>query len=138
MRMRLKISAVLFCCGAGAAADAAALLLRPRCLGHRRRVWLAAHRVPGQHRQPQHASGLTLMKGTLPSHRAACPEAEHAWRQGLMDGALGCPEQAIKDSLDALPGGERTQIGFLTFDATLHFYNLKASLTQPQMMVRAP
>ena len=45
--------------------------------------------------------------------------------------------QAIKDSLDGLPGGERTQIGFLTFDSTLHFYNLKSSLTQPQMMVSA-
>jgi hypothetical protein len=53
-----------------------------------------------------------------------------------MDVVLMVLGQAIKESLDALPGGERTQIGFLTFDSTLHFYNLKASLTQPQMMVR--
>ena len=31
----------------------------------------------------------------------------------------------IKASLDKLPGFPRTQIGFLTFDSTLHFYNLK-------------
>ena len=51
-------------------------------------------------------------------------------------GALPVICQAIKDSLDRLPGGERTQIGFLTFDSTLHFYNLASRLSQPQMMVR--
>lgn len=43
----------------------------------------------------------------------------------------------IKASLDKLLGFPRTQIGFMTFDSTLHFYNLKSSLTQPQMMVVA-
>ncbi len=38
--------------------------------------------------------------------------------------ALAC--ETIKSALDGLPGGERTQIGFLTFDAHLHFYNLSA------------
>ena len=50
-------------------------------------------------------------------------------------GALPVICQAIKDSLDRLPGGERTQVGFLTFDSTLHFYNLASRLSQPQMMV---
>lgn len=39
--------------------------------------------------------------------------------------------------LDRVPGDERTLVGFLTFDTTLHFYNLKPSLSQPQMMVIA-
>ncbi len=34
-----------------------------------------------------------------------------------------------------LPGDERTLVGFLTFDATLHFYNLKPGLGQPQSLV---
>ncbi|KAG0466603.1 hypothetical protein HPP92_018183 [Vanilla planifolia] len=34
--------------------------------------------------------------------------------------------KAIKSCLDSLPGFPRTQIGFLTFDSTLHFYGLKA------------
>ena len=51
-------------------------------------------------------------------------------------GALPVICQAIRDSLDRLPGGERTQIGFLTFDSTLHFYNLASRLSQPQMMAR--
>ena len=45
---------------------------------------------------------------------------------------------AIKESLDSLPGGDRTRIGFLTYDNHLQFYNLKASLSQPQMMVSIP
>ena len=32
----------------------------------------------------------------------------------------------IKSCLDELPGSSRTQIGFITFDSTLHFYNMKA------------
>ncbi|GIL72053.1 hypothetical protein Vretimale_545 [Volvox reticuliferus] len=42
---------------------------------------------------------------------------------------------SIKSCLDNLPGDERTLVGFLTFDSSLHFYNLKASLSQPQMLV---
>ena len=43
--------------------------------------------------------------------------------------------RAIKNSLDDLPGLPRTQIGFITFDSSVHFYNLKSSLTAPQMLV---
>ncbi len=53
----------------------------------------------------------------------------------VTSGALPVICQAIKDSLDKLPGGERTQVGFLTFDSTMHFYNLAPRLSQPQMMV---
>lgn len=31
----------------------------------------------------------------------------------------------IKSCLDELPGFPRTQIGFATFDSTIHFYNMK-------------
>ncbi|KAF9674793.1 hypothetical protein SADUNF_Sadunf10G0163900 [Salix dunnii] len=43
--------------------------------------------------------------------------------------------QTIKSCLDELPGYPRTQVGFITFDSTIHFYNMKSSLMQPQMMV---
>ncbi|KAL1211925.1 Protein transport protein SEC24 A [Cardamine amara subsp. amara] len=50
-------------------------------------------------------------------------------------GMLEVVAQTIKSCLDNLPGYPRTQIGFITFDSTLHFYNMKSSLSQPQMMV---
>lgn len=34
-----------------------------------------------------------------------------------------------------LPGDTRTRVGFLTFDNTIHFYNLQEGLSQPQMLV---
>lgn len=41
----------------------------------------------------------------------------------------------MKNTIDNLPGDSRTQIGFLTYDRTVHFYNLRSGLQQPQMMV---
>ena len=41
----------------------------------------------------------------------------------------------LLESLDKLPGDTRTQIGFITFNSSIHFYNLSDSLSQPQMMV---
>ena len=35
--------------------------------------------------------------------------------------------QTIKSCLNELPGSTRTQIGFITFDSTIHFYNMKVS-----------
>lgn len=35
--------------------------------------------------------------------------------------------ETIKSCLDDLPGFPRTQIGFITYDSTIHFYNMKAS-----------
>jgi hypothetical protein len=34
-----------------------------------------------------------------------------------------------------LPGDSRTRIGFMTFDSTVHFYNLQEGLSQPQMLI---
>ncbi|XP_058853252.1 protein transport protein Sec24A-like isoform X2 [Acipenser ruthenus] len=43
--------------------------------------------------------------------------------------------QSLLDSLSLLPGDTRTKIGFITFDSTVHFYNLQEGLSQPQMLV---
>ncbi|KAL4641601.1 protein transport protein Sec24B isoform X4 [Arapaima gigas] len=43
--------------------------------------------------------------------------------------------QSLLENLDKLPGDTRTRVGFVTFDSTIHFYNLQDSLSQPQMLV---
>ncbi|KAH7528336.1 protein transport protein SEC24 A [Ziziphus jujuba] len=53
----------------------------------------------------------------------------------VRSGMIEVVAKTIKSCLDDLPGFPRTQIGFATFDSTIHFYNMKSSLTQPQMMV---
>jgi protein transport protein SEC24 len=50
-------------------------------------------------------------------------------------GMLASCVRAIKDSLASLPGLPRTLIGFMTFDTSIHFYNLKSTLKAPQMLV---
>ncbi|KAL9231495.1 hypothetical protein vseg_006720 [Gypsophila vaccaria] len=53
----------------------------------------------------------------------------------VRSGMLEVVAQTIKSCLDELPGFPRTQIGFITYDSAIHFYNMKSTLTQPQMMV---
>ncbi|XP_065848459.1 protein transport protein SEC24 A-like [Euphorbia lathyris] len=53
----------------------------------------------------------------------------------VRSGMLEIVAQTIRSCLDDLPGFPRTQIGFITYDSTIHFYNMKSSLVQPQMMV---
>ncbi|KAL0390969.1 UNVERIFIED_CONTAM: protein transport protein Sec24-like [Sesamum calycinum] len=53
----------------------------------------------------------------------------------VKSGMIEVMAQTIKSCLDSLPGYPRTQIGFITYDSTIHFYNMKSSLMQPQMMV---
>jgi hypothetical protein len=48
-------------------------------------------------------------------------------------GMVSVVSSTIKACLDQLPGDERTMVGFITFDASLHFYNLKANLAAPQV-----
>ncbi|KAJ8015533.1 hypothetical protein DPEC_G00027120 [Dallia pectoralis] len=43
--------------------------------------------------------------------------------------------QTLLENLDRIPGDTRTRVGFVTFDSTVHFYNLHESLSQPQMLV---
>lgn len=42
---------------------------------------------------------------------------------------------AIKESLDTLQNMPRAQMGVITFDSSIHFYNLKAGLAAPQLLV---
>ncbi|TKY58845.1 transport protein Sec24 [Spatholobus suberectus] len=53
----------------------------------------------------------------------------------VRSGMIEVVANTIKSCLDELPGFPRTQIGFATFDSTIHFYNMKSSLAQPQMLV---
>ncbi|XP_077434311.1 protein transport protein Sec24B [Vanacampus margaritifer] len=43
--------------------------------------------------------------------------------------------ESLLENLDKLPGDSRTKVGFLTFDCSVHFYNLQEGLSQPQMLV---
>jgi len=48
-------------------------------------------------------------------------------------GMVAVVAETIKSCLQQLPGDERTMVGFITYDSTLHFYNLKANLAAPQV-----
>ncbi|KAM4620657.1 protein transport protein Sec24A isoform 2-T3 [Polymixia lowei] len=43
--------------------------------------------------------------------------------------------QSLLDNINALPGDSRTKVGFITFDSTIHFYNLQEGFSQPQMLI---
>lgn len=53
----------------------------------------------------------------------------------ISSGMIQSAVNAIKASLDEIPGSPRTQVGFITFDQHIHFYNMKSSLSAPQMLV---
>ncbi|CAK4085636.1 unnamed protein product [Aphanomyces euteiches] len=55
--------------------------------------------------------------------------------QAVASGMVAVAADTIKRELDNLPGAPRTRVGFITFDSAVHFYNLKAGLNSPQMMV---
>jgi protein transport protein SEC24 len=53
----------------------------------------------------------------------------------VRSGMLHSVAEAIRRSLDDLPGRGRTKIGFITYDNSVHYYNLAPDLSAPQMMV---
>ena len=55
-------------------------------------------------------------------------------QNAVASGMLATAAQTIKACLDNLPGQGRTQIGFVAFDSAVHFFNLKSTLSQPQML----
>mmetsp|Transcript_16435 Transcript_16435/g.23990 ORF Transcript_16435/g.23990 Transcript_16435/m.23990 type:complete len:134 (-) Transcript_16435:221-622(-) len=50
-------------------------------------------------------------------------------------GMLASAANAIKNSSDDLPDGDRTMVGFITCDTAVHYYALKPGMANPQMMV---
>ncbi len=58
----------------------------------------------------------------------------NAVASGMLQSAVNAI-QATLQSLNGAHTGDRTQVGFLTFDSALHFYNLKPTLSRPQMLV---
>mmetsp|Transcript_1650 Transcript_1650/g.2355 ORF Transcript_1650/g.2355 Transcript_1650/m.2355 type:complete len:1216 (-) Transcript_1650:445-4092(-) len=58
--------------------------------------------------------------------------------QAVRSGMLASASKAILNSLDDLPGGTRTMIGFITYDNAVHYYSLKpGEKSNPQMVVVA-
>eukprot|EP00752_Nemacystus_decipiens_P003181 g2944.t1 len=53
----------------------------------------------------------------------------------VASGMVHVAAETIKACLDGLPGEERTMVGFCTFNSSVHYYNLKSNLSQPQMLV---
>jgi protein transport protein SEC24 len=53
----------------------------------------------------------------------------------IASGMIKVLVDTIKSSLDKLQGASRTQVGFITYDSSVHFYSLKSSLKAPQMFV---
>uniref|UniRef100_A0A3B5B0W1 Protein transport protein Sec24A-like n=1 Tax=Stegastes partitus TaxID=144197 RepID=A0A3B5B0W1_9TELE len=43
--------------------------------------------------------------------------------------------ESLLENINALRGDSRTKVGFITFDSTIHFYNLQEGLSQPQMLI---
>jgi protein transport protein SEC24 len=50
-------------------------------------------------------------------------------------GMLECVAAAIRANLDKLPGETRTQVGFVTYNSSVHMYNLRDTLRAPQQLV---
>eukprot|EP00439_Symbiodinium_sp_Y106_P037074 s7461_g4.t1 len=55
----------------------------------------------------------------------------------VVTGLLNTVVASIKEAIQSgnIPGGQRVQVGIITFDTSLHFYNLNSNLSQPQMLV---
>ena len=55
----------------------------------------------------------------------------------VVTGLLNTVVASIKEAIQSgnMPGGQRVQVGIITFDTSLHFYNLNSNLSQPQMLV---
>lgn len=43
--------------------------------------------------------------------------------------------QTIRENLDKLTGDSRTRVALMTYDDNVQFFNMRATLAQPQMLV---
>lgn len=50
-------------------------------------------------------------------------------------GMISSACESIKRNLSNLPGDDRTRIAIITFDKSIHFYNMRSGVENPQMMV---
>ncbi|KAI9350074.1 hypothetical protein DFJ73DRAFT_625330 [Zopfochytrium polystomum] len=54
----------------------------------------------------------------------------------VQSGMVAVAAKTILDTLDRIPNTDnRTKVAFITVDSSLHFYNLSANLSEPQMLV---
>lgn len=53
----------------------------------------------------------------------------------LQGGGLQSFCEVLADELDKLPGDSRALIGFISYNSSVHFYNLSDDLSTPQMHV---
>lgn len=56
-------------------------------------------------------------------------------RAAVETGYLKLVCDILLEELENLPGDSRTQIGFITYDSAIHFYELAEDAQQPHMMV---
>jgi protein transport protein SEC24 len=58
-------------------------------------------------------------------------------KPAIDSGYLNICVHTIKNVIEneLLPGGTRTRVLFITYDSSVHFYNLRSTLKQPQMFV---
>jgi len=58
----------------------------------------------------------------------------HVHREMITSGAFSYIVDCIRDNLDDLHGDERCRVMFITYDSTIHFYNVSKGSKLPQML----
>jgi len=59
--------------------------------------------------------------------------SKNAIESGYLSIVTSVISRAITD--ETFPGGERTKVALITYDDRIHFYNLKSTLRQPQVII---
>ena len=48
---------------------------------------------------------------------------------------VGAVCQTIRETMDKLTGDSRTRVAIMAYDAYVHFFNMRSTLAQPQLLV---